>query len=879
MKAKGFFKTDNLSKIRIEGSSCHECKLYKEVCSPKMEPTGEGLKETLIIGEAPGENEDIQGVQLIGEAGNFLREKLKKLGLNLDRDFWKDNAVRCRPTNKEGKNRPPTKYEISLCKENIEETIKKLKPKFIWLLGSSAVESYFLNRFSNTKISLWRGLCIPDYKWGAWVIPMLHPSFAKRKETDELTQTIYNKDLDFAVSCWEKEALPEMWNVFNCVHKLKQFDEVCNLLDNIRQFIKSDILVFDYETTGLKPYREGHKIASISLCTEEFSAYSFPYQYRNHFSEQQLRVIKRKWKSILKDGEIGKVAQNFKYEDVWSKQMFGVEDINWVSCTMNTSHLLDNRKSFSGLKFQTFIRYGVEGYDKTVEPLLKSQKGPYNRVMDIDLDELLLYNGLDSLFTYWLYLDQQEEISHDKGTQKAHDFIMQGLKTFADIQHNGIQLDRKYYEEQSKSISKELVSIENTLKNYPEIKDFNRRNGKVMNFQSDADVRELFFNQLKFKPSKKTGTDLDSVDHSVLSSINHPIAEELIRHGKLSKTKSTYVDQFLRECEDNAMLHPFFDLHTTRTFRSSSSGPNFQNIPVRDDEAKKASRLGIIPSKGNLFIDPDYGSQEVRIAACYTKDPVLIDYINDETTDMHRDTANDIFCLEKAPDTYWKNSKTGKKVRFFAKNGFVFPEFYGSYWKSCAVNLWTECKDLLNHEGVPLWEHLINQKIIKSKNLVFSNAYKDKPNAFENHIKNVEEKFWKRFVKFKEWQLDVLKEFKKYGYIRLFHGMKYGGGIASPNELINAPIQGTAFHCLLWSVIQINKRIKEEKLKSKLIGQIHDSMLYDTAPEERDYLKCIIKDVAEVKIREVHPWIIVPLVVEFEETEIDQPWYYKKEIK
>jgi len=869
MKVNGFFNTDNLSKIRIEGSACFECKLFKGCSSPKMPISGEGKKGILILGESPGEDEDRQNKQFVGETGKFLRRKLAIRGIDLDKDCWKDNAIRCRAIDKDGKNRKPSKNEITCCKEFVDESIKTLKPKYIWLLGSSAIESYFQGRFNELKITLWRGLAIPDQKHKAWVFPLFHPSFVKRKEDDRTTQNIFDRDLDQATKYLRKDHVEPYENFENFVVRCKDFNHVNRLLDAIL-VEKPKILTFDYETTGLKPYRKGHKIATISVCMEEGYAFSFPFQYNNHWTESQLRMIKRKWGNILKDENIGKVGHNIKFEEIWSRQILGVEPKNWVSCTMNTAHILDNRRKYTGLKFQTFINYGVEGYENTIEPFLKAKNGVFNRVMQADLDDLLFYNGLDSLFTYWLYLDQQDELKKDKKLQEAHDLFKEGLELFSEMQHNGLCVKPDYYLNQHNELENKISNLEKEIRAFPEITNFEMKKGRAINLESDFDIRELFFKQMGLKGIKQTATDLESVDFGVLSGLDTPIAKKLIRMNKLSKTKSTYIDQFVREIDDDNKIHPFCDLHTVRTYRSGSSGPNFQNIPVRDEEAKKASRSGIFPSEGNLLLDPDYGQQEVRIGACYTKDPVLIDYVNNPETDMHRDEAINIFLL--------KPNQVTSKLRFFAKNGFVFPQWYGSYYKSCARDLWRECQNLTTAENVPIWEHLIDKGIIKSKDLTFSSDPKSL-NGFEKHIKNVEEKFWKRFKIFREWQKETMKEFEKNGYIRLLNGFKYGGGVASQNEILNAPFQGTAFHCLLWSLIELNKIIKKEKLKTKIIGQIHDSATLDTPPQEKDIIISLFEDIATKQIRERYDWLIVPLTVEWEATEVNCSWYSKKDMK
>jgi DNA polymerase len=122
--------------------NCLKCGLYKRCKHPKMEYTGNGKKKCLIIAEAPGEDEDNLGRQLVGKIGQWFRKKLAAFDLSLDDDFYKTNSVCCRPTDPKGNNRKPTPQEIQYCRPRIEALIKKLKPEHIWLMGGVAIESF-----------------------------------------------------------------------------------------------------------------------------------------------------------------------------------------------------------------------------------------------------------------------------------------------------------------------------------------------------------------------------------------------------------------------------------------------------------------------------------------------------------------------------------------------------------------------------------------------------------------------------------------------------------------------------------------------------------------------------------------------------------------
>jgi DNA polymerase-1 len=307
-------------------------------------------------------------------------------------------------------------------------------------------------------------------------------------------------------------------------------------------------------------------------------------------------------------------------------------------------------------------------------------------------------------------------------------------------------------------------------------------------------------------------------------------------------------------------MHPFINLHIARSYRSSYSEPNFQNIPVRDEEAKKVTRSGIIPSPGNQIGEADYGAQEVRIAACHSQDPMLIRYIEDEKTDMHRDQAAELFALTE-------RQMTGT-LRFFAKNSFVFPQFYGSYYKLCAEELWENCIELDTGEGKKVRDHLKDKGVISE-----GSPFAD----FEEHVRKCESRFWEMLGVHHEWQQRTIREYQKKGYVESFFGFRRGGYLRD-NKIKNTPIQADAYHCLEWSITKLVDIAKKEGWKSRIMGQIHDSIVFNYHPTEVEHILRTVKQVATIAIRERHDWIIVPLAIDAELASVDASWYEKEGI-
>ena len=841
-----FTKTSTVEK----DPNCLTCGLYKKCKHPKMKHTGEGKLNCLIVAEGPASEEDSTGIQLKGKVGQYFRNKLQQRGLDLDRDFWKINAINCWPRDNKGNTRPPTKAEVEYCRPMVENTIKELSPKFIWLMGSASIQSFYMGQFSNLKPTLWRGLCIPDQKTNAFILPLFHPSYAQRGEhIDQNLVSQYDRDLDNAIkrSTMMLQRFSFADTAVECIYT---FDAVITLLDKILKELPK-YLFFDWETTGLKPYRPGHKIVSMSLAFSPDKAYSFPLQYRNHWTANEYIQIKKRIRAILHHPKIEKQAHNLKFEHIWAKQILGVETTSWDWCSMNAAHILDNRNAFTNLTFQTYINFGILPYDKRMDKYKRAEGKEFNKIEEAPLDELLEYGGRDSLYGSNLVIKQKKEFEQRGGKLlEAYRFFHRGLIDFSQLEQVGIPIDEDNYEESEKVLTTKIATTTEKLLTCKEAKKFEEITHRRINLASSKDIGQLVYDILGANKIK-TQKDNYSTDEDALQASNLPFTNDLLKLRRLDKLLNTYFAQFKRYVI-NGKLHPSFDLHIPISFRSASSTPNFQNIPIREAEAKKYCRSGIVPSPGNILLESDFKGIEVSTGTCYHKDPTMIKYNTDPTTDMHRDTAMDLWKLPADEVT--------SDIRFFAKNDWVFAQFYGSWFKECGKSLWKDCETLKTKSGKPLREHARSFGVKTF-------------NDFLEHCKHVEQLFWQvRFKRYKQWKDENNALYRKQGFLETYFGFIFSGPM-SFNEVCNYQIQGTAFHLLLWTLIEVMKVKIEEKWKSEIIAQIHDSMLIDTVPEEKDYIIKTIDYIGTVKIREVFPWIIVPLSIDYKTTPIDGSWY------
>lgn len=453
----------------------------------------------------------------------------------------------------------------------------------------------------------------------------------------------------------------------------------------------------------------------------------------------------------------------------------------------------------------------------------------------------------------------------------AYRLMHLGVLALGRAERQGIRVDLEYANKKKQELTETIDKLTDQLTRTKFYKHWKHSRGNTsVNINSNQQLAKFLYEVKKLPPAKITPSGQGATDEEALEALDVKELNDLLQIRKLKKLRDTYLNGFIQEAVDG-YIHPFFNLHFATTYRSSSDSPNFQNIPIRDEKGKEIRKC-LCPRPGHQLLEVDYGMLEVRIAACYHKDPTMIEYI-ESGRDMHKDLAEQIFFI----DDLNKQDSGHEKLRDGAKNGFVFPQFYGDYYGNNAVGLsrwgelplkkrWQEEDGIELPDGNTLAQHLRNNNI---RSLT----------SFTDHLKHIEEHFWnERFPVYKKWKDRWYKRYLKRGYFDTLTGFRCSG-FMSRNDVINYPVQGSAFHCLLWSFVELDRLMRKEKWKSRLIGQIHDSILFDLHPSEKDYVLETVKRVTCEDLRNEWPWIIVPLQIEAEICEVDQSWYYKEKIK
>lgn len=390
----GFFSESELRQGSLP--DCGGCGLYRKCESPKMEPAGDGKRSVLFVGDFPNRHEDNSGVLFSGNGGEYLREVLDDLDIDLD-DCWVTNSIICHPVGNAIKD-----LHVQACRPSLTKTIGDLNPQVIIPLGDWAFRSLMpkmVTKFGAT-MAKWRGFTIPYWDLDAWVCPTYSPNFVLRFEDDPAMDLIFRQDIEQAVGRedWPRYDCPTIESFRSQINIVMDEDEARARLEHLAN--RTGMLAWDYETTCLKPETPGAEIVSCAFCLdgEDTWACLMPDSLLPSLSK------------VLKSPDLEKVASNLKFEDRWTQKFLGHRVNRWGFDTMLAAHYIDNRQGVCSVKFQAACLLGIDPWDEGVEPYIKSKKqGGLNRMKEVSVRDLLMYNGLDALIEYKV-MEKQKEI-------------------------------------------------------------------------------------------------------------------------------------------------------------------------------------------------------------------------------------------------------------------------------------------------------------------------------------------------------------------------------------------------------------------------------------------------------------------------------------
>jgi DNA polymerase I-like protein with 3'-5' exonuclease and polymerase domains len=807
------------AKTRKQDNPCSGC-----LETPNPIPfRGQGRKGILIYTEYKNQDEM-----------NFISSIILGMGYNPMVDCFLVHAIQCEEAKK-------SKATITSCFNFKKESFEKLLPsvKRIFVFGKNAWISFSkllpYHKALSGKFLDYENKQIYDQHIKKFISVL--PSYVSYIEDKELRDNFRNRLIRELEGNF-KDMLENIKIPINIeLPKVELFMEEKDITVFLDIFSWKEI-AFDYETNSLKPFREGSKILSVSFSNgERCLAFKWYDSYKNI-------LIK------LLTFDVTIIAHNSYFEMLWTLVKFDT----WISNSLQDTMLIayaNHNKEKNSLKYLVYREFGYS-YDDDIKEYMENiidedvhGDNAFNNLENAPLDKLLLYNGLDSYFTFMLYkyFPVQQEV------RLGYDRLLKSSRVLVEMQRNGMCIDEK-------ELNKHFLNMEkiqsSALKNIESDDCLKQWTGDIpFDFTKPTHLKKLFFTDLKLTPIHLTDKGFPSLDQEALGEIGLQIADSILEYRLWEKLKTTYLPDIKREII-KGKVHPNFNMTYVKSYRTSATAPNTQNMPSRNIEQMNMIKSLYLPREGHCFITGDYKAIEVGIAACYTQDPNLLKYVRDsKNTDMHRDMAMQIFKLEK--------DKVKKEWRHLAKNGFVFPAFYGAKVDSIAPNVW-------NRIDLELRQHLSSLGI---------ESFKD----FTSHIKDVFYDFWNnRFRVYTRWKEEQKQHYYSTGYVESETGFRYRSPMVS-TEICNYPIQGSAAHCLLWTAERMMFEMRERGWKDDfLVNEIHDDLMGDILQEHIvEYLN-LLWIVGTQEIKKAFPWITIPLEIEAGITLLNRPWNEKKDL-
>lgn len=534
-----------------------------------------------------------------------------------------------------------------------------------------------------------------------------------------------------------------------------------------------------------------NKLVTLS---DSMPAQTFYIPILHNLSKQlDLKFVLAKLKPILENNDIKKLTHDVKIEECMLN-FFDIDFSGVVFDTMLASYIKDSNAN------SDFDIQCMEQINHILPTIVSKTKK--SSLADNDVDTMKNYSGdvMASLFEltlYWVKLleDKEYEILTDIEIPLAY--------VLAQMESNGVSIDKKYLDELTNEFNTKTSTIASRIFELA---------GEEFNINSPKQVGNILFDKMQLKSKKKRGKAKNSTSAEVLTALadEYEIAKLILDYRKYAKLKSTYTEALPALVSPiDGRIHTSYNQTVTTTGRLSSSNPNLQNIPIRTEEGNKIRQAFVPSDRANyLIMSADYSQIELRLLAHVSEDEHLIEAFN-SGIDVHTLTASKVFEVPIEEVT--------KEMRYKAK----------------AVNF-----------GI----------VYGQSKYGLAKALKITPAEAENFIN----KYFETYPKINEYMSMMVELVEKQGYVETIFGRRryLDNEINSPNAMIrefakraaiNHPMQGSASDLIKLAMIDFSKRLKDNNLKSKLIIQVHDELVIETAKDELEQVKSLVLESMELE--------------------------------
>jgi len=572
----------------------------------------------------------------------------------------------------------------------------------------------------------------------------------------------------------------------------------------VDKLLMQKVVAFDTETEGLNSLDT--EIVGVSFSWSENKGFYIPIENTKSIQKKYFDILR----PFFENKDITKVGHNLKF-DIKVLFKYNIRISGPLYDTMVAHYLInpDMRHSLDTLS-ESYLNYSPI----SIESLIGKRGKNQGSMRDVPIEKLTDYAAEDADLTLQLKQIFDKEMITNGVENIFNEIEIPIINVLADMEKEGISIDSKYLNNLDKVFESDLDKLKSGIF---------KKSGEEFNLNSPKQLGDILFDKLKLvsKP-KKTKTGQYSTSEEVLSGLanEHEIIKSILEWRSLDKLQNTYVRSLPNEVSNRTgRIHTRFNQTVTTTGRLSSNNPNLQNIPIRTEKGQKIREAFIPRSKEYVLLAADYSQIELRVIASISKDENMIDAFS-KNQDIHTITASKIYNID--PKNVTREQRGNAKTVNF---GIIY--------------------------GVSAFGLSQQTNLSRSESKIMIDNY------FEN------------YPGLKDYMSSQIDFARNKGYVETIMGRRrYLQNINSQNNMlrsgaernaINAPIQGSAADIIKIAMIRVHRKFTDSSLKSKMLLQVHDELVFDVHKSEKDIVKNIVKDTMESAVK-----LLVPLKVDLE---------------